>query len=141
MGEVKFLLDTNVFSELSKEEPQRRVLSRFHQHRLAVASCAPVLHELQFGVLRMPEGERRERLWNFVNGFLDEGVETLPYDRKAAEIHARERARAAAKGILWPTVDGQIAAIAVANNAALVTRNTSDFRRFPGLRLADWFAA
>jgi tRNA(fMet)-specific endonuclease VapC len=141
MGEVKFLLDTNVFSELSKEEPQRRVLSRFHQHRLAVASCAPVLHELQFGVLRMPEGERRERLWNFVNGFLDEGIETLPYDRKAAEIHARERARGAAKGILWPTVDGQIAAIAVANNAALVTRNTSDFRRFPELRLADWFAA
>jgi tRNA(fMet)-specific endonuclease VapC len=141
MGEVKFLLDTNVFSELSKEEPQRRVLSRFHQHRLAVASCAPVLHELQFGVLRMPEGERRERLWNFVNGFLEEGIETLPYDRKAAEIHARERARAAAKGILWPTVDGQIAAIAVANNAALVTRNMSDFRRFRGLRLTDWFGA
>jgi tRNA(fMet)-specific endonuclease VapC len=139
MGEVKFLLDTNVFSELSKEEPQRRVLSRFHQHRLAVASCAPVLHELQFGVLRMPEGERRERLWNFVNGFLEEGIETLPYDRAAAEIHARERARAAAKGIQWPTVDGQIAAIAVANNVALVTRNMSDFRRFPGLRLADWF--
>jgi tRNA(fMet)-specific endonuclease VapC len=141
MGEVKFLLDTNVFSELSKEEPNRRVLSRFHQHRLTVASCAPVLHELQFGVLRLPAGERRERLWNFVCGFLDEGIETLPYDRKAAEIHAEARARFTAKGILWPTVDGQIAAIAVANEAALVTRNMGDFRRFPGLRLADWFGA
>ena len=139
MGEVRFLLDTNVFSELSKEEPNRRVLSRFHQHRLAVACCAPVLHELQFGVLRLLEGERRNKLWNFVNGLLDEGIETLPYDRKAAEIHARERAKSAAKGILWPTVDGQIAAIAVANETALVTRNMGDFRRFPGLRLADWF--
>jgi tRNA(fMet)-specific endonuclease VapC len=141
MGDVRFLLDTNVFSELSKEEPNRRVLSRFQQYRLVVASCAPVLHELQFGVLRLPAGERRERLWSYVNGFLEEGIETLPYDRKAAEIHARERARSTAKGIIWPVVDGQIAAIAVANDAALVTRNGSDFRRFPGLRLADWFGA
>ena len=50
MGRVKFVLDTNIFSELSKKEPNRRVLAKFQQHRFVSASCAPVQHELKFGI-------------------------------------------------------------------------------------------
>ena len=36
------------------------------------------------------------------------------------------------------TKDLRIASIVLANNATLLTRNTSDFARVPGLRFADW---
>ena len=36
------------------------------------------------------------------------------------------------------TMDLKIAAIALANNALLVSRNLADFARIPGLRVEDW---
>jgi tRNA(fMet)-specific endonuclease VapC len=39
------------------------------------------------------------------------------------------------------TMDLKIAAIALAHNALLVSRNLQDFRRVPGVRVEDWIAA
>src|SRR5438094_316702 len=36
------------------------------------------------------------------------------------------------------TMDLKIAAIALANDAVLLTRNRSDFEKIPGLKFADW---
>ena len=36
------------------------------------------------------------------------------------------------------TMDMRIAAITMVNQATLITRNTQDFERIPGLRLEDW---
>lgn len=138
---MRFLLDTNVFSELTKAEPNRRVLSGFQQHRFTLVTCAPVLHELEYGIARLKVGKRREVLREFVDGLLSDGIEILPYGRSAAEIHARARAAMESRGIPRPYVDGQVAAIAVANDCALVTRNAADFKGFPELRLSNWFKA
>ena len=139
MGRVKFVLDTNIFSELSKKEPNRRVLAKFQQHRFVSASCAPVHHELKFGILRLRSAKRRKELLEFLEGLLEEGIEVLPYDLRAADIHARDRAALTGKGVAPPYVDAQIAAIATVYDAAVATRNTDDFRRFPGLRFDNWF--
>jgi tRNA(fMet)-specific endonuclease VapC len=37
-----------------------------------------------------------------------------------------------------PFIDGQIAAIAMVNELALVTSNKADFSRFKGLRVTTW---
>ena len=62
----------------------------------------------------------------------------LPYDTLAAEYHAAERARLAGLGKTPSFVDGQIAAVAHANELVLVTVNLSDFREFRDVQLEDW---
>lgn len=141
MARLRFLLDANVISELSKLEPNRSVVSKFQQHRFVAAIAAPVLHELRFGLLRMADGERKRYGIALLDSLTDAGMEALPYDAAAALRHADERARLAAKGLSLPFVDGQIAAIAAVNELAVVTRNTGDFKPYSGLRVENWFKA
>jgi tRNA(fMet)-specific endonuclease VapC len=139
MGRLRYLLDTNIISELSKANANRDVLAKFEQHRFVAALGAPVLHELKFGLLRLADGERRRHGVALLESLIDAGLETLPYDTAAALKHAEDRASFAAKGVTVPFVDGQIAAIAAVNDLALVTRNTTDFKPFAGLRVENWF--
>jgi tRNA(fMet)-specific endonuclease VapC len=60
------------------------------------------------------------------------------YDQAAAEWHASERARLAARGRIIPHLDGQIAAVAATYNLILVTSNRRDFEPFEGLTIEDW---
>jgi len=62
----------------------------------------------------------------------------LPYDERAANWHAAERARLAGIGLTPPFVDGQIAAIARANDLTLVTANQADYAGFQGLEVVAW---
>jgi tRNA(fMet)-specific endonuclease VapC len=62
----------------------------------------------------------------------------LPYDERAAEWHAKERARLSSLGQTPAFVDGQIAGIAKVNGLVLVTRNTIDFKKFSGLKVENW---
>ena len=48
------------------------------------------------------------------------------------------RAQLAAQGTPIGPYDLQIASIALANRLTLVTHNTSEFSRVPGLALEDW---
>ena len=43
-------------------------------------------------------------------------------------------------GIRVGTMDLKIASIVLANDATLLTRNTNDFNRIPGLRIEDWLS-
>ena len=43
-------------------------------------------------------------------------------------------------GVRVGTMDMKIASIALANNATLLTRNTNDFNRIPGLNIEDWLS-
>lgn len=60
----------------------------------------------------------------------------LPFDQ-AAVAHVEEMIRAR---IRIGTMDRRIAAIALANDATLLTRNLADFARIPNLRAEDWSA-
>ena len=62
----------------------------------------------------------------------------LPCDERAAEWHAKERARLSLTGCTPAFVDGQIASIAKVNGLILVTRNAADFKKFSKLELENW---
>jgi tRNA(fMet)-specific endonuclease VapC len=63
---------------------------------------------------------------------------SLPFDDRAAEKYAEVREFLAIRGTPIGTNDLMIASIALANQLILVTHNTRDFGRIPGLALEDW---
>jgi tRNA(fMet)-specific endonuclease VapC len=137
---ISWLLDTNIISEAMRPTPNQTVLENLIRYENEIAIAAPVWHELRFGWLRMPEGQLKDAIGRYVQEVI--GVLTiLPYDSNAARIHAELRASYAQSGMTLPFVDGQIAAIAMANGLTLVTRNTKDFSHLTGLRITNWFTS
>ena len=64
--------------------------------------------------------------------------EIVPFDSSAAREYATIRAQLESKGQLIGPNDMLIAATARSRNAILVTRNTREFKRVPGLKLEEW---
>lgn len=139
MARLKYLLDSNVLSEPTRRLPNAGVRSLWRQHRQHLCVAAPVLHELRYGLHRMPDGARKQRLTGFLAELLNSSLAVLPYDQQAALWHAQERARLVALGRTPAYVDGQIAAVAATNSLTLVTRNACHFNDFANLHVENWF--
>jgi tRNA(fMet)-specific endonuclease VapC len=133
-----YLLDTNVVSESLRPRPNAGLLARLEQFQGEFAIASPVWHELWYGCYRMPASAKRAKLEAYLNEIILVTMPILPYDENAAAWHAAERARLVAVGKTPAYIDGQIAAVAVTNNLALVTFNAVDYRGFAGLLLTDW---
>jgi tRNA(fMet)-specific endonuclease VapC len=137
---MKYLLDTNIVSEMIKSKPDAAVLENCQKYQKDITIGAPVWHELHYGCYRMPPSRKREMLEMFLEDVIGRNFPILPYEEQAARWHAMERARLSLDGRTPSFVDGQIAAITVTNGLVLVTRNTSDFEMYSGLELATWHA-
>jgi len=135
---LKYLLDTNIVSEPLRPKPLPGVLRRLRRHEEEMAIPSVVWHELRFGMERLGPSRRREAIERYLDEVVLGTIPILDYDRAAAEWHASERARLAARGETPPFADGQIAAIARVHDLTLVTLNDTDFRRFHGLRVLSW---
>jgi tRNA(fMet)-specific endonuclease VapC len=66
-------------------------------------------------------------------------MDVVPFDAPAAEAAARIRAQPESAGMPIGPIDVQIAGIAVAHGAILVTRNVAVFSRVPGLACDNWY--
>ena len=64
----------------------------------------------------------------------------LPYDREAAEHTGRIRAELARAGTPIGPYDQMIAGHARSRGLIVVTANTDEFRRVPGISVEDWTA-
>ncbi|MCR4580393.1 MAG: type II toxin-antitoxin system VapC family toxin [Treponema sp.] len=141
--EKTYLLDTNIVSEFVKKLPNDRVLDIYFARKNLCAISAITWQELTRGVNRMPEGQRRIKIQNFIDS-LAENMEILPYDKFSAQICGEIQARAEKEGKSLPSYDSQIAATAISRGMVLVTHNTADFediKETAFLRLEDWFSA
>lgn len=121
------LLDTNVISELTGAHTDSHVAAFIYEQPDQWIS-AVVVHELEFGLQRLPAGRRRERMYADHNQFLSAFENRiLPLDRLAAELSAMLRARARRSGRPVKIADALIAGTAMANGMTVVTRDMSDF--------------
>lgn len=135
---LRYLLDTSIVSAPISKKPDAAIIQQLEDHGPECAIASPVWHELTYGCRRLPKGKRRAALDSYLRDVVRASFPVLPYDEAAARWHGEERARLEALGRPSPFVDGQIAAIAHANELILVTTNTKDFVRFKELTVENW---
>ena len=133
------LLDTNVLSELMREVPHPAVLAWLdRQPSSSVWISTVTLLEIQFGLFRMPEGKRRDRMIRELEITLHEEIEEryAPFDKAAAGQAAFLMALLEGKGRPIEFRDAMIAGTVLSANAVFATRNISHFRGL-GLNLVN----
>ncbi|WP_414529127.1 type II toxin-antitoxin system VapC family toxin [Nodularia chucula] len=136
---LRFLLDTNVFSEPLRPIPNSNVMEMIRQYENEIATATVVYHEILFGSYRLPDSKKRRTIEKYLQEVIQPNIPILPYDNNAAKWHALERARLVAIGKTPSFPDGQIAAIAHVNDLILVTNNVSDYADFLDLQIDNWF--
>ncbi len=131
---MAWFLDTNVcIMHLRGRHPQ--LGARWKQHRaedLAIPLTAYA--ELLVGAEKSSQPER-------VIGQIElllEAHEIVEITEEVAEHYARIRADLERRGVTIGGNDLWIAATALAHGATLVTNNTGEFTRVPGLLIEDW---
>lgn len=121
------LVDTNVISELTRPTPATPVVA-FLAGRDDLWLSTLVLHELEFGLLLLPRGRRRDALRDALSEFAGRYADrVLPVDAAAAAWAARFRAEARERGRPLDLRDALIAGTAKAHDLSVATRNVADF--------------
>jgi tRNA(fMet)-specific endonuclease VapC len=130
-----YLLDTNIISDLIKN-PQGKAA-----HRIAevgedkVCTSIIVAAELRYGCAKSGS----KRLIKAVEAVLGE-LTVLPFDVPADSEYGGIRAKLEAAGRPIGGNDLLIAAHACSIEAIVVTANTDEFKRAPGLKVENWLA-
>lgn len=125
---MRYVADTNVVSELMRPDPSDHVIDWFQDHEGDVYLTAVTIKELYFGMLRLPDEKRKQRLREAITGIaMDCADKTLALDAYSGFLCAELHAEALAAGRVPTIEDLMIGAIAKRNDCVLATRNTKDF--------------
>ena len=134
---MTYLTDANIVSELTKPQPDAKVVRWFRDNEQVLVVDSIILGEIRFGILMLPKGKKRQQL----DAWFDRVVvkmTCLPWDATTSLRWARLVADLRRKGLSMPIKDSMIAATALTNALTMVTRNRQDFQK-AGLRLVNPF--
>ncbi|MEG4073773.1 type II toxin-antitoxin system VapC family toxin [Microcoleus sp. Pol14C2] len=137
----RYILDTDCFSLWQKNHPMmvQQVKVNAENFAVTIVTVEEVIRG-RFNVIRQAsEPSQADKLvlaytnlWDTLDDF--KTLKILKFDQNAFTIYTGFRSQKIRIG----TQDLRIAAIVLANNAILVTRNYRDFSQVPGLVQKDW---
>ena len=130
---MRFVLDSNIVSEVTKAKPDVRCLNWLNAHRSDCCLTTITLGEILYGIERLPEGKRKRtlaRAYDFLRQDFKEWI--LDFDENAANEFGRYVAEYEAACGSQAVENGdvrdfQIAAITRSQGWIVATRNTTDF--------------
>ena len=130
---MRYMLDTDICIYTINERPAAvlRAFREFHSAGLGISSVTAA--ELFFGVARTGSQRNLGALRRFLAT-----LEVAPFDALAAEVCGSMRAWLASQGTPIGPYDILIAAHAHALGVTLVSNNTREFERVPGLKVENW---
>jgi tRNA(fMet)-specific endonuclease VapC len=134
---MKYLLDTNVLSEVMKKRPDEGVMRRLRSERPSdLVTSVVCVSELRYGAARVSD---TVTLWDRIAREVLSTIEALPLGAaealRAGDVLADLEARGEPIGI----EDVWIAATAMENRLIVVTRNLRHFERVPELKCESWW--
>jgi len=131
------LLDTNIVSYWMRGE--QSILDRLEKERPDNLSISTItLAEILFGIEKSPH--RKKERNNKIDRICSQ-LEIYPFDIAASRQYAVIRAYLEKNGIPISERDLQIASIGLAKEFKIITHNTKEFDRIPGLSIEDWYVA
>lgn len=131
------LVDTNVWSELTRTAPDDRVRRWEKANADDLWLATVVIGELLSGVHLLPAGRRKDRFLSGYDALIVAHRDRIaPFDLAAARHYGPVLAEQERNGRNPGTADTQIAATALARGMALATRNLKHFTGL-GLTLID----
>jgi predicted nucleic acid-binding protein len=124
---MKFLVDANVLSEVTRPEPQPAVVQWLRKHERDIVVTPIVLGEIEYGIGLTTSIRKRKELkrW-FAEGM--RRLRVIDLDTDTASIWAALLVRLRKKGKAMPVKNSLIAASALQHQLTIVTRNISDFQ-------------
>lgn len=129
-----YLLDTNTCIFFLKDKYpslSEKIMSR-DPSEFAVSSVT--VFELEYGAAKSQWGDKtRLRLAIFLSPFT-----VIPFDTSDAVVAGRIKGELAKNGKIIGPYDLQISAQGLARGLTVITNNTNEFRRVPGLNVEDW---
>ncbi len=135
------LFDSDHVSLLHRDGAEgRRIQAKIVASSEPIALCIVTYEEQMRGwlaeIAKTLPAPRQKPIYARLNEMLEIYCATplLPFDDAAIAIYENLLRQRVGIG----TMDLKIAAIALANDATLLTRNLSDFSKVPGLRIEDW---
>ncbi len=130
---ARFLLDTNIVSDLVRN-PQGRTAAKIAElGEDAVATSIIVAAELRYGAAK----KGSERLTSQLESILT-ALEIIPWEAPADTAYGAVRAALEAAGTPIGANDLLIAAQTLALDMVLVTNNEREFARVRGLKIENW---
>jgi len=127
---MTFVLDTNVISELMNRKGSKLVKDWIAvQPRKSLFTTTITQAEVLYGIAILPQGKRKQALLEAAELMFLEDLagQMLSFDSLAARLFAQIAAYRKQKGQPISQADAQIAAICLAHNSTIVTRNVDDF--------------
>ena len=131
---LMYLLDTNILTYFFKA--QGGVAERLHAQPLQLLHVPSVaVLEIEFGIAASskPDKYRAQLDWILRNFHI------TSLDASAAQAAGVVRHHLEKAGTPIGTYDLMIAGIALANRLIVVSRNTREFERVPGLKVENWY--
>lgn len=129
---MRYLLDANVVIALLNDTTSKTAQRARRERPGDLAVSAIVAHELFYGAFKSRRAVQNVALIDALQ-FL-----VLEFDKEDARQAGLVRALLANKGAPIGAYDVLVAGQAVARDMILVTHNTREFGRVPGLRFEDW---
>lgn len=139
---MKYLLDTNVISELIKREPNPGVARWIDQHdEYTLFLSVITFGELQKGISKLSDSSRAERLQRWVDKDLAKRFDgrILPINLDVISTWGRIQGDTEKNGVKLPVMDSLIAATAITHNLIVLTRNVQDLERCRASVHNPWF--
>jgi tRNA(fMet)-specific endonuclease VapC len=130
----RYLIDTNIWSHLQRRTT-KALLTRFSELKPGQTLLSPVvLGEMETGFLKGDRAPYRRVALDQIIG----SCQMLTVTRHVAVEYARLRAQLEQAGTPIGPNDTWIAAEALHHKLVLITDNTREFSRVPGLQFENW---